>query len=708
MKAIRNIALLAAAAFAPTVTGQTVRTIGELKSVLSDMSRIGERFDVSGEVCAFHPDFFGAWLYTVGDGTNICYISEPDVPGISRPGPHAFGLLDRIRVSGQVKVVEGRPRAVFDASELLSEGDLDSIPTLRSEDIADKSFVNSMVSLRGRIRDAVRDDTDPTYIRMALHDEEGLVHLMVIEPPQFPSDFMPLVGAEVVAVGVCCDGSASLHRHFGNFLNVSGLENVTVCTAPDDFATAPDIAALESATPRRMASAGFHQTSGTVLAAWGEGAFLMRNGTGGLTSVRLPKGARLPHFGNSVRVLGLPVTDTFHINLVNAKWEMREGRGSAAPETPVDTCAADLTTDQHGFLRLTFRYHGKTVRLVGVVRYMPDSTHALAPIQLESDGQIIAVDTSSLGEALPKLEIGSRVSISGICVMDMGLSNVESGIREDGRLILVPRTPDDVVVLSHPPWWTTGRLLALLGLLATVLFVTALWNVSLNRRARSKGRELAAEQLAHVSSELKVSERTRLAVELHDALSQTLTGISMQIDTAAGIVRGKEPTASKCLDLASRTVDACRTELRNTLWDLRNSALDEPDLNEAIRKTICRSLAGIELSVRFNVPREMFSDNTAHAVLRILRELATNAARHGGATAIKIAGSAEGDVLRFSLADNGCGFDPDLAPGIAQGHFGLQGISERLARANGTMSIDSAPGRGAKVTVSIPIPKQEK
>ncbi len=131
-------------------------------------------------------------------------------------------------------------------------------------------------------------------------------------------------------------------------------------------------------------------------------------------------------------------------------------------------------------------------------------------------------------------------------------------------------------------------------------------------------------------------------------------------------------------------------------------------MNEASLETICRSLAGIELSVRFNVPREKFSDNTAHAVLRILRELATNAVRHGGASTIKIAGSVEDGTLRFSLADNGCGFDPDLAPGIAQGHFGLQGISERLARANGTMSIDSALGRGAKVTVSIPIPKLEK
>ena len=66
----------------------------------------------------------------------------------------------------------------------------------------------------------------------------------------------------------------------------------------------------------------------------------------------------------------------------------------------------------------------------------------------------------------------------------------------------------------------------------------------------------------------------------------------------------------------------------------------------------------------------------------------------------------EGSLI-ISVRDNGCGFDPDLAPGIAQGHFGLQGIAERLERLNGEMKIDSTPGKGAKVTVVLPIPCSE-
>ena len=89
------------------------------------------------------------------------------------------------------------------------------------------------------------------------------------------------------------------------------------------------------------------------------------------------------------------------------------------------------------------------------------------------------------------------------------------------------------------------------------------------------------------------------------------------------------------------------------------------------------------------------------AILRIIRELAVNAVRHGRATSIKVAGSVENGKLMFSVSDNGCGFDPASAPGVEAGHFGLQGIRERVAEFDGEMSVESEPGHGSKVTVSI-------
>ena len=54
----------------------------------------------------------------------------------------------------------------------------------------------------------------------------------------------------------------------------------------------------------------------------------------------------------------------------------------------------------------------------------------------------------------------------------------------------------------------------------------------------------------------------------------------------------------------------------------------------------------------------------------------------------------------FSVSDNGAGFDPSSRPGLAEGHFGLDGIRERIEHLNGTILIDSAPGRGTCVTIS--------
>ena len=171
--------------------------------------------------------------------------------------------------------------------------------------------------------------------------------------------------------------------------------------------------------------------------------------------------------------------------------------------------------------------------------------------------------------------------------------------------------------------------------------------------------------------------------------------------SAAESLSGDRQTAEENLRLAMKTVDSSREELRNCIWDLRNQALDEKDMNVAIPRTVQPHVSGAALTVRFNVPRALLSDNTTHALLRIIRELATNAVRHGGAKSIRIAGALEDGRILFSVTDDGRGFDPDDHPGIAEGHFGLQGVAERVRRLGGRMTVESAPGRGARIALSL-------
>ena len=224
--------------------------------------------------------------------------------------------------------------------------------------------------------------------------------------------------------------------------------------------------------------------------------------------------------------------------------------------------------------------------------------------------------------------------------------------------------------------------------LATILLGSAHWNVTLKRKSEKRGKELYEEKIDHAIAEQKVEERTRLAVELHDSVSQTLTGIALQLD-------GGE------IETAKTMLASCRGELRRCLWDLRSRTFEEKDMTEAVTRTITPHLNGCATTVRFNVPRERLSESLTHAILRIVRELVVNAIRHGQAKHIKIAGEMHESTVSFSVTDNGTGFAPETAPGPNQGHFGLLGIRERIEDFNGTLKIASAPGKGAKFTVTL-------
>ena len=232
-------------------------------------------------------------------------------------------------------------------------------------------------------------------------------------------------------------------------------------------------------------------------------------------------------------------------------------------------------------------------------------------------------------------------------------------------------------------------------------------NVLLRRLAEKRGRELMQSKLSQVETELKVQERTRIAVELHDTIAQNLTGVSLEIDSAEQLATKNPEGMMQHLGIAARTLQSCRNELRNCLWDLRSRALEESSLNEAIRRAIAPQISNVDLSIRFNVERRHLTDDTAHVLMRIIRELVLNAARHGEASSVKIAGSLEnGDTLLFSVSDNGCGFDPQTRPGVAQGHFGLQGVRERVNQFDGEMNIESAPGKGSRISILMKLSNQ--
>ena len=306
------------------------------------------------------------------------------------------------------------------------------------------------------------------------------------------------------------------------------------------------------------------------------------------------------------------------------------------------------------------------------------------------------------------LEPGAVAEVTGTFVTDGDDWHPDETFPRIGEWAIVPRYPQDVRIVQRAPWWTSGRLLAVAAVLVATLAASFAWISSLRHLANRRGRELFREQIAHARAQLRVDERTRLAAELHDSLSQNLSGIACQISVAKQTAGDGE--TKDVLATAERMLQSCRTELTRCIGDLRGDMLEDPDFSSAIKGNLDGLALPATIRVRFAIPRAKVNDTTAHSILCIVRELVTNAVRHGGASTVKVSGAIDECGITFAVKDNGSGFDVERRPGVQEGHYGLEGVKDRVRRLSGTFEIASEPGRGASAHVFIPVsahPKKE-
>ena len=549
--------------------------------------------------------------------------------------------------------------------------------------------------LRGVVISVVRDDVDMKWNWIVLESEDGRVHAATPENEHAYLALRQLVDAEVELDGLAV--SAPRWRSFmGPYLELYGDREITVVRPPPGDAFSVREISGSPCLHRQRAE-------GVVVGSGARTLFLDTE-RHGLLPIHMSPDTEPPACGTHATVAGFAAYGFNGLQLNESLIRIRP-RPAAPLPTPKSIEINDLFADPSGTEISNSEFFGKTVRLRGTVRNVITDRAGCTLLRLERNGAAVLVDPTAFG---PDADVRAdfTIGVTGICYAEFDNSPIHPFPRFSG-FIIYPRTPADLTVIDRPSWWTPARLLTVIVVLVIALVAFIIWNRSLRTLSERRGRELFRARFAHARSDLKVEERTRLAVELHDALSQTLTGVAMQIETVGSLSDALPDPVKRILGTAAQMLASCRGELQACIWDLRSRTFDEKDMTEAVTRTVDTHIGSARLAVRFNVPRSLLSETTTHAILRIVRELAVNAVRHGKATDIRIAGNLEDDVIRFSVTDNGRGFSPDAAPGPRDGHFGLQGIRERLNGFAGSLEIESQPGKGTRVKVTMK-PNEEK
>lgn len=240
-------------------------------------------------------------------------------------------------------------------------------------------------------------------------------------------------------------------------------------------------------------------------------------------------------------------------------------------------------------------------------------------------------------------------------------------------------------------------------------------NEALEQRVAERTAELTKyqQQLRALVKELgraETRERKRVAGELHDNLAQLLAVCKMKVSAIEASAPPDSPTASEALAVKKflgQGIDYTRT----LMSDLRPDALNEHDLTAAMQ-WVARRMArhGLVVRVEDDDDAKPLDEELLALVFDSVRELLFNVVKHAGTAKATVSLRRTGGAVRVTVSDVGAGFNPRrrAAAPSEEGGFGLFSISERLSLLGGRTEIESARGRGTRVSLIVPLPSQRE
>ena len=342
------------------------------------------------------------------------------------------------------------------------------------------------------------------------------------------------------------------------------------------------------------------------------------------------------------------------------------------PDDPFALPVVDMSAEVSGEVRpIRHRLHAR-----GVVT---SSRNADAAFVIYSGGAEIVVRPSARKVQPPR--VGDIVDVCAFLEMDGGEPAMNDALvrisgHDESRL---------------PPYWTAGRVWALMGIVVSSLLVVGLAALVLLRRFERE-RYNATRR-----------ERLRLSHDLHDNLQQLLAATMFRLDAAQSLFDCDAKSAKEQLGWAKKSVECTQAGLRGVLWDLQEESEGPDSLSGLVSYAVGRMAhwqGRVVVETRGKEPSA--ARRLGGRFLMIIQEAVWNALARGGAKKVRIRLFFRPGLVRLMVSDDGCGFGVGSAPGVGSGHLGLASMRMRAEEIGGRFSVKSEIGRGTSVIVEVP------
>lgn len=297
---------------------------------------------------------------------------------------------------------------------------------------------------------------------------------------------------------------------------------------------------------------------------------------------------------------------------------------------------------------------------------------------------------------------GSLLKLTGV-LAELGPAAQEgAGI---GSFEILVDSPRDIELVARPPWWTLNRLLAITGFLGVGLTLAFVWinllRRQVERRTLQLQQEIGERQRAERDRAIE-QERSRIARDLHDDLGSRLTAINMLAMPNPGAALDLQASHER-LHLISNRARTMVTTLDGLVWTVNPKNDTLAAMAEYLGSFAEELLAMTDIRCQVDIPSAFppctIPAQVRHNVLLAVREGLSNAVRHGRPHEVGLRLSISNAGLTVEIRDDGVGFDPAR---VKEGN-GLGNLQERMRRIGGACGIQSAPGNGTTITLSLPL-----